>query len=551
MRRICPTASGVVGLCLFLAPALFADPPANSDKSKAALALAKRIDEHVAAAWKAQDATPAPLADDAEFFRRVHLDIAGRIPSVWDVRAFLTDKRPDKRQRIIENLLEGELKGSGDKSAPAGYVRHFSNVWRREWLPQTLNNPQFQFYGPQFETWLQQKLQTNTPYDQMVRALLTAPVNPSPNGPYDPYGVAASSFLYVNEMKPENLGAAASRLFLGIKIECAQCHNHPLDKWKREQFWEFASFFAGFQPIGQFQRRAPAEQIEIRSLTIPDLDKKVSARFLDGKAPKFKDNTSSRVTLVDWMTAKENPYFARNAVNRVWALLFGAGLIDPIDEPGDQNPPSHPELLEELAKAFVDSGYDLKFLIRAIVNSQTYQRSSAAPGSSASSERTFARMKVRGLTPEQLFDSLLQATYFREQVNNNQRQFAQLRAEFVAKFSSTERPAELQTSILQALTLMNGRFMLDRTSLDALLKKKPDDEEIPNSFIAIISNPFMSTRDRIETLFLATLSRSPRPEELKKLTEYVEKGGPSGDKNKAFADVFWALLNCSEFGFNH
>ncbi|HEV3145951.1 MAG TPA: DUF1553 domain-containing protein [Gemmataceae bacterium] len=551
MRRICSTACGILGLCLFLTSALLADPPAGSDKTKAALALAKRIDEHIAAGWKAQEVTAAPLADDAEFFRRIHLDIAGRIPVVMDVRDFLADQRPDKRQRIIDKLLEGKLKDDGSRDLPAGYIKHFSNVWRREWLPQTLNNPQFQFYGPQFEGWLQQKLQANTPYDQLVRSLLTAPLNPQGNGPYDPYSFAASSFLYVNEMKPENLGAAASRLFLGIKIECAQCHNHPLDKWKREQFWEFASFFAGFQPIGQFQRRAPAEQIEIRSLTIPDLDKKVSAKFLDGKEPKFKDDVSSRFTLVDWMTAKENPYFARNAVNRVWNQFFGNGLIDPIDEPGDQNPPSHPELLEELSKAFVDSGYDLKFLIRAIVSSQAYQRSSAAPGASATTERTFARMKVRGLTPEQLFDSLSQATYFTEDESEEQRRFGQLgqaRAEFVAKFSSTERPSDLQTSILQALTMMNGRFVgvMTSTKFEEIEKKNTR-----HLLAAIAKADFMSTSDKIEALYLATLSRVPRPEEIKKLIEYVDTGGPSGDKNKALADVYWALLNSSEFGFNH
>jgi hypothetical protein len=548
MRGICSPAVGVVGLALFLAPELFADPPSDSEKSKAALALTKKIDEHVEAAWKTQEVTPAPLADDAEFFRRVHLDIVGKIPSVWDVRDFLADKRPDKRQRIIEKLLDGDVAAG---KAPVGYISHFSNVWRREWLPQTLSNPQFPYDGIQFEAWMRQKLQANTPYDQMVRALLTAPLNPSPNGPYDPISFGASSFLYVNEMKPENLGAATSRLFLGIKIECAQCHNHPLDKWKREQFWEFASFFAGFQPIGQFQRRAPAEQIEIRSLTIPDLNKKVSARFLDGKEPKFKDNVSARVTLVDWMTAKENPYFARNAVNRVWAMFFGAGIIDPIDEPGDQNPPSHPELLEDLTKAFVASGYDLKFLIKAIVNSHAYQCSSAAPGASAGTERTFARMKVRGLTPEQLFDSLALATFFTEDESDEQRRFGQLgpaRAEFVAKFSSTERPSDLQTSILQALTMMNGRLVGQMTSTDFT---KIEQQKTRHLLTAIAKADFMSTADKIEALYLATLSRFPRLDEKKKLADYVDKGGPSGDKNKAIGDVYWALLNCSEFGFNH
>ncbi len=224
-------------------------------------------------------------------------------------------------------------------------------------------------------------------------------------------------------MKPENVAAAASRLFLGIKLECAQCHDHPFETYSRQQFWEFASFFAGLQPVNPRRGRVPAEAIEIRSLTIPGLEKKVTAKFLDGKEPKFKDNVSSRVTLLDWMTAKGNPYFARNAVNRMWANFFGAGIIDPVDEPS-KNPPSHPELLNEMAKSFVDSGYDLKFLIRAIVNSQAYQRSSASnTPSSDSGERVFARMHVRGLTPDQLFDSLALATGFRRDVPFAQRQF--------------------------------------------------------------------------------------------------------------------------------
>ncbi len=377
----------------------------------------------------------------------------------------------------------------------------------------------------------------------MVCEMITAP----PYGYYDGSangGNMATAFLMANELKPENIAAASARLFLGVKIECAQCHNHPFETWKREQFWQFASFFAGITPVGQNQnfRRAPAEAIEIRSLTIPDLNKKVSAKFLDGKEPQFKEKVSARVTLADWMTAKENPYFARNAVNRLWANFFGTGLIDPLDEPGDQNPPSHPELLKELSQAFADCGYDLKYLIKAIVSSKAYQLSSVAPGASATADRTFSRMKVRGLTPEQLFDSLALATYYRDQpgsmrMYNDPRS---ARGEFLAKFSSTERLSDVQTSILQALTLMNGKFIGELTSVER--------SELLDS---VIKSPFFDTPQRIEALYLAAVSRKPTAEELGKLTDYVDKGGPTGDVNKSLADVFWALLNSSEFGFNH
>jgi hypothetical protein len=275
------------------------------------------------------------------------------------------------------------------------------------------------------------------------------------------------------------------------------------------------------------------------------LEKKVSAKFLDGKEPKFQDSISSRVTLMDWMTAKDNPYFARNAVNRMWANFFGVGIIDPLDEPS-KNPPSHPELLDILAKDFAASGYDMKNLIRAIVNSRAYQRSSASrAASSDSQERTFARMQVRGLTAEQLFDSIVLATGYRGELPLAQRQFVgpnTPRGDFLAKFASAERLSDVQTSILQALTLMNGKFIGDLTSLD---------QGKSELLVGVIASPFFDTRQKIETLYLATVSRYPREAELQKLIAYVEKGGPSGDSNKAMTDVYWALLNSSEFAFNH
>ena len=499
--------------------------------------LSARIDQQIEATWKANGVTPAPLADDAEFLRRVYLDLAGRIPAVSEVRDFLADKSPDKRAKLVDQLLERP-----------SYSQHFGSLWRREWLPQTVSNPQLQFVGVQFEPWIRDRLRENMPYDKIVRELLTA----EPSGgvgrgqPFEPNAFGRAAFLQVNEMKPENVAAAASRLFLGIKLECAQCHDHPFETYSRQQFWEFASFFAGLQPVNPRIGRAPAEAIEIRALTIPGLEKKVSAKFLDGKEPKFQEKISSRVTLMDWMSAKDNPYFARNAVNRMWANFFGVGIIDPLDEPGEKNPPSHPELLNDLARSFAASGYDLKYLIRAIVNSRTYQRSSASTSASTNSaERTFSRMHVRGLTPQQLFDSLSLATGYRGDVPLAQRQFVAPntpRGEFLARFASTERLSDVQTSILQALTLMNSKFIGEMTSLN---------ESKSELLAGVVASPFFDTRQRIETLYLATVSRFPREAELKKLIAYVDKGGATGDPNKALADVFWSLLNSSEFAFNH
>jgi hypothetical protein len=356
-----------------------------------------------------------------------------------------------------------------------------------------------------------------------------------------PNSSGAIAFLAVNELKPESIAASTARLFLGVKVECAQCHNHPFEDYTREQFWELTAFFAGLQPTNPRSNRAPTEAIEVRSISIPNTDKKVTAKFLNGGTPAFKEKVSPRVTLMDWMTAKDNPYFARNAANRMWAQFFGVGLIDPLDEPGEKNPPSHPKLLAELSRGFVDSGYDLKYLIRAIVNSRAYQLSSAAANASAHEERVFARMKVRGMLPEQLFDSLVVATGFREHLRAPDLVAPESpRGQFLARFATTERLSEVQTSILQALTLMNGRFIGEMTSV-----------EKSETLAAVSGSPFMDTAQQVETLYLAAISRKPRAEELKKLVAYVERGGPSGNRDKALADVFWALLNSSEFGFNH
>jgi hypothetical protein len=507
--------------------------PDSADRDVAA--LADRIDRHLAARQNQNSVKPTRPVDDAEFLRRVSLDIGGRIPrNNVEMHQWLADQSPDKRRRLVERLLASPL-----------YWEHFTNVWRHMLLPPG-NNQQAQALANNFDPWLRKQFRENVPYDVMVRELLTAPLGTTqqPNMQQVPSTEPTPvAFYQINELKPENVAASASRLFLGIKLECAQCHNHPFASWKKKQFWEFAAFFGGIGARRPETAQAVAmlEDPKKRTIKIGGGDEEVEARFLDGKPPVWNDLVPTRNTLADWVTAPDNPYFARNAVNRLWAHFFGIGLIDPVDEPGPDNPPSHPELLEELTRAFVEHKFDVKFMIRAITSTQAYQLSSAATDPSQKDARQFARMTVKGMSGEQLFDSLAEATGVAEQVGNRgPNGMMEARGEFLAKFgTATGKRTEYQTSILQALSLMNGRVIAGATSLDR------------GRLGAVSDAPFWSTSRRIEELYLSTLARKPRPEELERLVKYVDDGGPSKDQKKALADVFWALLNSSEFIFNH
>ena len=499
--------------------------------SDAALdALVRKIDRHLEAFWTSNDVTPAPIADDAEFFRRLSLDVVGRIPTAAEARAFAESRDPDKRRKKIDELF-----------ARPGYVNHFATVLRQTWIPQVVENPQFAFFGPQFETWLRNRLRDNDPVDKVVRELLTVPTLFANRRQPQPIGVGPDSpfaFMRVNEFKPENVAAAATRLFMGVKIECAQCHNHPHAPYKREQFWEQAAFFAEVQPTVANLSDAKYK----REIKIPESPAVVTAKFFDDRRdPNWAGTKSPREVFVDWLTAPANPYFARNMANRAWAHFLGTGLVDPIDEPADDNPPAIPEVLDELARAFTASGYDMKFLLRAVARSKAYQLTSRQTHASQADPRRFARVSVKALSGEQLFDSLGLATGYHDPTPEQDRPFAfTSRRDFIAKFGSVEKVTEKQTSILQALTLMNGRFVNDQTSLDR------------SQFLAgVVDAPFWDAGARVDVLFLATLSRKPTPAEREKFASYVDRGGANGDAKKAIADVFWALLNSSEFVLNH
>lgn len=501
--------------------------------------LAAEIDAHLARRWAAESVRPADRCDDAEFMRRVTLDLAGKIPAVADLHEFLDDTDPDKRRKLVDRLLE----------SPA-YVMNFSNVWRAIMMPEADSDLTVRFLVPTFEAWLRKRLIDNAPYDAIVREILTVPVDP--RNAMNPYqvegGVTPISFYQAKQLKPENLAAGTARIFLGVRIECAQCHNHPFDDWKREQFWSYAAFFAGLERAADGQKNGVLNSIrelfDRRELLIPGTGQRVRPTYLDGRRPDLKFRENARDLLADWMVSGENPYFAKAAANRLWGHFFGVGIVNPIDDFTADNPPSHPELLDLLAREFAANRFDVKFLIRAITASRAYQLSSRQTDPSQQNPQLFARMALKGLTPEQLFDSIAQATGFYEPYSNRS-SFAMPnnspRAEFIQMFDNgRDAVTERQTTILQALALMNGQFVSDATSL-----------EKSATLAALVGFPRMTTAERIESLYLAALSRRPRPDETDRLVRYVDSGGAAKDPGKALGDVFWALLNSSEFLLNH
>jgi len=485
-----------------------------------ARALAARIDAVLAARWAAAGVRPVAAADDGEFLRRASLDLIGKIPAAAEARDFLDDPSRDKRHALVERLLD----------SPA-YTARATEIWRQLLLPEAETEDQVRQVAGGFEAWLRRKVVEEAGYDRIVREILTAKLGGGAGNTVAVRSDPSPAAYYVaKEGKPENLAAGAARVFLGVRLECAQCHDHPFAAWKREQFWGFAAFFAGVPPRGP-DETTPRATAPRRELTIPGTKTVVKAGHIDGSPPAWRPRADSREVLADWVTSPENRYFARAAVNRVWARFFGVGLVEPVDDLDVEAAPEYGALLDELAGQFRSHNYDLKYLIRVLTATRAYGLSSAA-GAGDSSTPGFSAMPVRGLSAAQLFNSLTRATGA---------DAGEARARFFDLFANREeRSTEAQTTILQALTMMNGAFMAGATD--------PDSGE---TLGAIARAPYLDTPGRIEALYLATLTRRPRPEEQSLLAHYVDQREAPGARAKALADVFWALLNGPEFYLNH
>lgn len=498
----------------------------SQTQSPDAADLAATIDRVTAERWKAADVVPARPTSDSEFLRRIYLDLVGRIPTVAESREFLANAAHDKRGVLIRTLLKSSASSS-----------HMATFWSRTWIPQ-LDSSQFAGLNDEFHAWLATQLYNNLPYDHIVRDLITVDLAQAPQARETLQRSAPRAFLAACEFKPELLSANIATAFLGINLGCAQCHNHPFKHWKRVQFWQTAAFFA---------RRNGTSDSRMRSLqlAIPDSDIQVTPEFLtapDLTWPEQCDSNTGRVVFAQWLVSPENPYFARNVVNRMWANFLGAGLVEPLDDLNELDPAGQAKLLDILANELIASNFDLRYLSEAITSSQVYQLASEGDSPpSVDGKNLFARMPVRGLTAEQLYDSIQVAAglpFHRDDAPRTD--IANARAKFLSAFHGSD-PGTADRSIPQALALMNGAFTNQLTTTG----------QSCSTLQAVTEAPFLDTRDKIETLVLATLCRTPSSQELASLVNYVEQPPSVCGKHQALGDVFWALLNSSEFNTNH
>jgi Protein of unknown function (DUF1553)/Protein of unknown function (DUF1549) len=362
-------------------------------------------------------------------------------------------------------------------------------------------------------------------------------------------GEAGPALYYTSlDLAPEKLAASTARIFLGLQIECAQCHDHPMDHWKQRDFWGYAAFFARLRqpdmanpgPCG----RARLIDLDEGEVKIPNTEEVVLPKYPAGTAPKEGELGTRREQLAIWMASRDNPYLPRAGVNRAWWHLFGRGLVEPVDDLGAQNRPSHPELLDELTEYFVKVGFDLRELYRTLANTAAYQRTSQWTSEPAPPPELYVHMPVKTLTAEQLYDSVNRVLHRKPQsmmpgLNVNSPLLDPRRQAFIAKVQSSGRNAlEYQAGILQALSLLNGNDLAEAT----------DPEKSP--LLGSIEAPFFTDDDRLRTLFLAVFTRQPTEEELTLCRAQLAKHSES-DRGKAYSDVLWAVLNSAEFALNH
>lgn len=515
------------------------------------------IDRRVAERWESERAAPAARADDYEFFRRLSLDLRGVIPQPAEVRAFAADRDAAKREKTVDAWLRGE---------------EFAAWWAKRWWEELTINPtaKIQDVHDAFRGWLRDAVRANIPYDRFARRLLTA------RGPtdLDPAAGFLVASLWYNKDGPLDVAERAARVFLGTQIRCAECHDHPFDTWTQQEFYGMVSFFwqaqaqvaqnpammsmgtAAPYSVGSLRedpaRGEPAppaaEKVDktdkaLKTAKKPDAPKSAHGPTYKSSGEGPAAGEPRRAAFARLLLADRQ--FARAAVNRHWGMIMGRGFVHPLDGFNAARKPSHPELLDELADEFVRTGYDARKLIRAIVLSRPYQLSSRSE--SPTPDRLFARAAVAPLLPEQLFSSIVRATGL-EAVPANPKggkdasPLKALRDAFNRDFQPATgvnepvSPGTAEPTIPQALFFMNGELVARGVAPDPGLR---------------LGKLLASERDpsrRIEELFLATLSRPPTKREAEALLAKVRK---AGDSDTAYENVFWALMNSSEFVTRH
>jgi hypothetical protein len=499
------------------------------------------IDTFVYKKLKHLKVQPSDLCDDSEFLRRLYLDLTGLPPSPEQVRVFLADTTDSraKRDRMIDQLIESPQ-----------YADHWTNKW------SDLLQCNKKYLGDKgvwaFRNWIRQSIASNKPYDQFVRELLT-----SVGSTYDNPATSYQRVLREPNTAAENV----TQLFLGIRFQCNKCHDHPFERWTQTQYYQFGAFFARVgiknapgptrpdpftgQPMGEnqvvYERRDGGE------VNHPKTNQPVMPTVPVSHSGKIAHEAVRRQTIADWMTAPENPFFAKSMANRIWSYFLGKGIIDPVDDIRSSNPPSNPELLDALTSDFIKSGFDVKNLMRTICKSRTYQHSIKTNRWNEDDTNNFSHAMPRRLTAEQLVDAIHAATGTTPKFAGVPAGFraAQLAdtkvaaGEFFSLFGTPPResPCECErkgeVSLGQTLNLINGPTIAEAIidpdgRIATLMKSNPDDRTI------------------VEEMYLAVLNRPPREDELAKVIQQIQ----GTNKTDAAQDLMWALINSPAFLFN-
>ncbi len=464
--------------------------------------LAAWLDARFEASLGAKEVALRPVVGDEIFLRRAYLELTGTIPSVSEARDFLGDTSENKRGLLIRTLLE-------DKR----FSEHFARLWSRTLAPAgNTRDP--------LEAWLRSEFRKNTSFDQMAKAIITA------KG--DAVATSPAAFYFAVGNAPDRLSESVARGFLGIRLGCAQCHNHPLAEWKQEDFWGLAAFFAG---TGSTPRRV--DDGKERTIASMNGSKLYAAKFLDSTAPDFSAGRSPRAVLADWLATRDNRFFAANAVNRVWRDMCGNGLASTVDDLDTVGADERKLILDELANKFAASGFNMKWLVEGICLSKAYQRASAGSGDSS-----LGRRPVRALSPDQVLASIDQALSLKKGRGLGLQHTPEGRT-LMARLEESRgaSPADFKGGIPQSLLLMNGAVITEATTLDSSLTLR-----------AVVDAPFLNEAEKLKTLFLAAYSRPPRQEEQERLLRIVRaKPDDEEARRQAYANIFWALLNSPEF----
>jgi hypothetical protein len=489
--------------------------------------LANWIDEQFAAAWQESKIVPPDVVDDATFLRRVFLDLTGSIPAVAEARDFLEYTGERHRGVLADRLLNGSKRPEkyADRTAA-----HWATLWRRMMVPGNAPGAQM---AVALDPWLKEQFAANVPYNEVARKVITAKNDGQQMVAVNPrLGYAASGpalFYQAVGGKPESAASSVSRVFLGVRIGCAECHDHPFAQWKQKDFWGMAAFFSGVKNGG-------IDDSSLAKIRSTNTAQEYSAVFLGGEPAKIANGKTARETLADWMVAEDNPLFAATVVNRVWQHLIGRGMTESVDDL-DKASPAERRVLDELAKKFVEAGYDLRWLIAGITKSRLYQRECVVLNE-ADSEPPPGLRPIKTLSPEQVFNSLEQALALPIARADGSARFNGLRAQLIARMNeaASNSPDEYRAGIPQALLLMNGRLTTEATDLDQ-----------SRTLRGVLDAPFLDSEAKLTTLYLATFSRHPRSDEKEFLLKHIQKQAPGEKQNQAFAEIFWGLLNSPEF----